>query len=161
MSLSLETASTCSRCGLDHAPGDHSGLPGGGTPGSGLTPLPPQSGGDLGLTYNDLNAWRTLVGLQTKYNLVARTKHAFGILVQANNAVQIPWSAGRIASLFIPSQPVWMGGDGGVTPYVGAEAGLPVATNATVVFGPEEGNSATWLISTIANVDVRCFELLQ
>jgi len=138
----LPTAPSCQSCG---------------TPITGVNGIP---GVDLGLTSKDVDAWRLLVALQRKYNLVASRKNAFGILVTSGQAKQIPWTDGRIASVFIPAQAVWLGGDASVQTGVGGNAGLPIPANEGFVFGPEEGDSASWLIASAVSVDVRCLELL-
>ena len=47
-----------------------------------------------------------------------------------------------------------------VTTAAGTNAGLPIVANAQVIFGPEEGDSDTFLTSLVPTVDVRCLELL-
>lgn len=114
----------------------------------------------LGLTSADIANWRLLVALEKKYNLVAGSKHAFSVNVTNKAPVKIPWTPTRIASIFIPTVAVWMGGDPSVTVAGGTTAGLPIVANAQVIFGPEEGSSDTWLIAQVPQVDVRCLELL-
>ena len=110
---------------------------------------------DLGLVPADIDAWRALIAAQKRYNLVARQKNDFQLTV-GTNPVKIPWTLGHNLSLFIPSIAVWMGGNNSVS--VGRST--PIAAGATVIFGPEEGDSPTYLIAASASVDVRCFELL-
>lgn len=111
------------------------------------------------ITAEDLEAWRRLVALQTQYNLQAARKRSFGVTI-GTGARKVPFTVGRILSIFIPSATVWMGGDPSVTVEAGGAAGLPVVANQTMIFGPEEGSSSTYLIAASPAVDVRCFELL-
>jgi hypothetical protein len=114
----------------------------------------------LGMTGADIENWRALLALQKLYNLQAKSKHVFGITVNNTQPIRIPWSKGRIGSVFTPLVACWMGGDPSVLTTAGQSAGLPIAAGATVIFGPEEGNSDTYLIAQVASVDVRCLELL-
>lgn len=85
----------------------------------------------------------------------ARTKRAFDFQA-TGNAVIVPFTAGRIGAIMAPTGAVWLGGDGSLS----ANNGLPLSAGMYFTFGPEEGNSYSWLISAGAAVDVRCFELL-
>ena len=121
---------------------------------------PPKTLSQLTLTQAELDAWQQLIALQKPFYQGAVKKHTFGITVTNVKAIRIPWTAGRIASVFIPSLAVWTGGDPGVTVAAGGSAGLPIVANAQVIFGPEEGDSDTFLIAQLPQVDVRCLELL-
>ena len=142
--LNLPTSPTCQVCG---------------NPVQGTTTLA-SSVSDLGLTATAIEAWNKLIQLQIKYNLVASRKRAFGLTVGSVSPLRIPWTVGHIASIFIPAAAVWMGGDLNVQSGVGGNAGLPIGANQGFVFGPEEGDSDTYLIASTASVDVRCFELI-
>jgi hypothetical protein len=98
-----------------------------------------------------------LLALLGPYYQVAKTKRAFDFSATAI-CNPVPFTEGRIAALIIPAGNVWLGGDGGLS----TNNGLPIGSGGFVSFGPEEGNSITWLITTalLAPIDVRCFELL-
>jgi hypothetical protein len=98
-----------------------------------------------------------LYALLGPYYRIAKTKRAFDFTA-TTTATPVPFTLGRIASLILPSAAVWLGGDGGLT----TNNGVPINSGAFLTFGPEEGDSITWLITTVvlAPVDVRCFELL-
>lgn len=87
----------------------------------------------------------------------AERKHAFDVSVTALATI-VPFTLGRIAALMIPAGSIWVGGDGGLT----VNNGLPLIAGQVFSFGPEEGESFTWAITTtgLSPVDLRCFELL-
>ena len=126
-----------------------------------LTPTKPTTPtSPLTLTAAENAALAQLIGLLPHYYQGAVKKRAFGITVTSARPVRIPWTVGHIASVFIPSLAVWMGGDQGLQVGAGGSAGLPIVANAQVIFGPEEGDSDTFLIAQLPSVDVRCLELL-
>lgn len=112
------------------------------------------------MTTEELAAWLKLIGLQMPFYARARIKRAFGFTA-STTALQVPWSQGRIASLIVPSAPIWVGGDQGITvAATGSSSAFPLQTNAILGFGPEEGDSPTWIITNSTGIDVRCLELL-
>jgi len=116
----------------------------------------PQSAVGSPVTPADLAAWQQLIALQVPFYQRAVRKRAFSFQARSDLPARIPFTPGRIASLFIPTTLVWMGGDDTLT----NQNGLPVLANVPTVFGPEEGDSWTYLIGQAITVDVRCFELL-
>lgn len=109
----------------------------------------------------DVPALDELLALITPFYTRAARKRSFGFTCLPVSA-RVPFTPGRIASVFIPvGGTVYMGGDASVTATFGATWGLPIISGQQAVFGPEEGASETWLITTVAaGVTVGCLELL-
>ena len=99
--------------------------------------------------------WNSVANELLPWYARARTKRAFDF--QATGiAVIVPFTLGRIGSIIAPAGAIWLGGDGGLT----VNNGLPLTAGMYFTFGPEEGDSYTYLISAGTAIDVRCFELL-
>lgn len=116
-------------------------------------------------TADEIAALMAVVPLLARWYRAASRKRPFGFACTAV-ATKVPFTPGRLGTLILPAGNVWLGGDATVSPAVGStgagNAGLPIAANAVLSFGEEEGNSETWLVTTAAlsPVDVRCLELV-
>jgi hypothetical protein len=107
----------------------------------------------------DSAAVNALVAEMLRWFKPARTKHAFDFTVTSGpQPTIVPFTAGRVASLMIPANQIWVGGDAGLT----VNNGIGLAAGQILSFGPEEGDSYTFVITTtaLAPVDLRCIELL-